>query len=94
MTAIRSGKSQRRTMPRVGAAPKRFAVENVNHPGHVNLVDTDMCKVMKRALLKDIPSTIAGADGRRDGTASVCAPAQEAISGRCQVGLVGQNRSA
>lgn len=66
MKAIRSGKSQRRTIPRVGAAresenkPKKFAVENVNHPGHVKLVDADMYKAMKRALLKAIPRTSPG----------------------------------
>lgn len=60
LKAIRSGKSQRRTIPRVGAAPKKFAVENVNHPGHVKLVDADMYEAMKRALLKVIPRTSPG----------------------------------
>lgn len=66
MKAIRSGKSQRRTIPRVGAArksenkPKKFAVENVNHPGQVKLVDADMYKAMKRALLNAIPRTSPG----------------------------------
>ena len=66
LKAIRSGKRQRKPVPRIGAAqksenkPKKIAVRNINHPGRVKLVDADMYKAMKRALLKAIPRTSPG----------------------------------
>jgi hypothetical protein len=35
-------------------------VENVNHPGHVRLVDANMYRAMKRAFLKILPKTSPG----------------------------------
>lgn len=76
MKTIRSGKRQRRPIRRIGAArksenkPKKIAVENINHPGRLKLVDAEMYEAMKRALLKAIPRTSPGLTVA-DGTASV-----------------------
>lgn len=52
LKTIRSGND-----PSGRCGTKNISVENVNHPGHVKLVDADMYKAMKRALLKAIPRT-------------------------------------
>jgi hypothetical protein len=38
----------------------RIEVENVNHPGHVTLVNADMYEAMKRVFLKILPKTSPG----------------------------------
>ncbi len=38
----------------------KIEIENVNHPGHIRLVDADMYEAMKRALLKIIPKRSPG----------------------------------
>jgi hypothetical protein len=39
---------------------EKIETENVNHPGHVTRVDSDMCEAMKRAFLKVLPKTSPG----------------------------------
>jgi hypothetical protein len=39
---------------------KMIEVENVNHPGHVRLVDANMYEAMKGAFLKTLPKTSPG----------------------------------
>jgi hypothetical protein len=39
---------------------EKIEIENVNHPGHVTLVDANMYGAMKRAFLKILPKTSPG----------------------------------
>ena len=39
---------------------RKVELENVNHPGHVTLVDASMYDAMKRAFLKVLPKTSPG----------------------------------
>ena len=39
---------------------EKIEIENVNHPGHVTRVDSDMYEAMKRAFLKVLPKTSPG----------------------------------
>ena len=41
-------------------AAAQIRVRNVNHPGHVRLVDPEMYEAMKRAFLKVLPRTSPG----------------------------------
>ena len=47
----------------------KIEIENVNHPGHIRLVDADMYEAMKRAFLKILPKTSPGltAEETREG---------------------------
>ena len=40
--------------------PEKIALENVNHPGQVRLVDAAMYEAMKRAFLTTLPKTSPG----------------------------------
>jgi hypothetical protein len=39
---------------------EKIEIENVNHPGHVTRVDSDMYEAMKRAFLTVLPKTSPG----------------------------------
>jgi hypothetical protein len=39
---------------------EKIETENVNHPGHVTGIDSDMHEAMKRASLKALPKTSPG----------------------------------
>lgn len=39
---------------------EKMALENVNHPGQIRVVDADMYEAMKRAFLKILPKASPG----------------------------------
>jgi hypothetical protein len=55
-------------------------IENVNHPGHVTPVDSDMYEAMKRAFLKVLPKTVAGTVGGRNSKTCDRASARETLT--------------